>query len=228
MNKLDALDALARDLPRVCAVIGGGGKTSLVFALGEFLAAQGRRVVITTTTHMGWRPDVVSPQSPEELNGRLRPGRVVLAGRPGEAAHKMVGIPTAWYGQFGADHILVEADGSRCHPLKYHRSNEPMVPEGAGLVVQVAGLSALDRPAGEVLHCWEWSGVPADRIVDEDCVVRLLRRGFEAAEAPARKLVLLNQADTPELAARGEEITRLLGSEGIEGMVTALKEVAET
>lgn len=228
MKKLDVLAALAWDLPRVCAVIGGGGKTSLVFALGEYLVARGRRVVITTTTHMGWRPDVVSPQSPEELNGRLRPGRVVLAGRPGEAAHKMVGISTAWYGRLEADHILVEADGSRCHPLKYHRSYEPVVPEGTGLVVQVAGLSALGRPAGEVLHCWEQSGIPAEQIVDEDCIVRLLRRGFEAAEAPARKLALLNQADTPELAARGEQTARLLGAEGIEGMVTALKEVAET
>lgn len=228
MKKTDVLRALARDLPRVCAVIGGGGKTTLVLALGAYLAARGRRVVITTTTHMGWRSDVVSPQSPEELNGQIRPGRAVLAGLPGEAAHKMTGIPAGWYGALQADHILVEADGSRRRPLKFHRAYEPVVPEDTGLVIQVAGLSALDRPAGEALHCWEQSGIPADQIVDEHCVAALLRRGFHrAAGASVCGLALLNQADTPELAARGGEIARLLRAEGFEAVVTALKEETE-
>ena len=227
MKKLDALSALAREMPRVCAVIGGGGKTTLVFAMGRYLAACGRRVVITTTTHMGWRSDVVSPQSPEELNAHLNAEQMVLAGLPGGAAHKMRGIPVDWYGQLETDHILVEADGSRRHPLKFHRSYEPVVPEDAGLVIQVAGLSALGRPASEVLHCWEQSGIPADRIVDETCIAGLLRRGFAAAGTPAWRIALLNQADTPELAARGEVIAGLLRAEGIETLITALKEEME-
>lgn len=228
MRKLDALSALAGNMPRVCAVIGGGGKTTLVFALGGYLSDQGQRVVITTTTHMGWRSDVVSPQSPEELNAHLSSEQMVLAGMPGGAAHKMVGIPVDWYERLEADHILVEADGSRRHPLKFHRPYEPVVPEEAGLVLQVAGLTALGRPAAEVLHCWERSGIPAGQIVDEACIAGLLRRGFTAAGTPARRIALLNQADTPELTARGEVIAGLLRAEGIETMITALKEETES
>ena len=38
------------------AFTGGGGKTSLIFYLAEKFSSQGRRVIVTTTTHMAWEP----------------------------------------------------------------------------------------------------------------------------------------------------------------------------
>ena len=34
------------------AFTGGGGKTSLIFGLAEIFSGQGKRVIVTTTTHM--------------------------------------------------------------------------------------------------------------------------------------------------------------------------------
>ncbi len=224
MNRTELLERLYRRLPRVTALIGGGGKTTLLSALGEMCARRGERVLLTTTTHLGWTPRAVSPDSTEDLNRRLVPGRAVLAGYPDAEHHKLTGIPTAWYAQLRADRILVEADGSRCLPLKYHRTFEPVVPPDAGLVIELAGLAALGRPAGEVLHGWREAGIDPVRTVDEALCAVLLERGLSAARSEAPKLVLLNQADTPALQAQGEALARLLEERGVEAYVTQLKE----
>ena len=39
------------------AFTGGGGKTSLIFYLVEKFSRQGKRVIVTTTTHMAWEPE---------------------------------------------------------------------------------------------------------------------------------------------------------------------------
>lgn len=39
------------------AFTGGGGKTSLIFYLVEKFSRQGKRVIVTTTTHMAWEED---------------------------------------------------------------------------------------------------------------------------------------------------------------------------
>lgn len=224
MNRLELLGRLAPELPRVTALMGGGGKTTLLFALGAYLAGAGKRALLTTTTHLGWRPEALAPKDVEALNERLLPGKAVLAGYPG--GHKLTGIPVEWYPCLSADQIIAEADGSRGRPLKFHRSFEPAVPEGTGLLIQLAGLSALGRPVGEVLHGWEEGGFDPEQTVDEALVAALLIRGFAAAGFEGRRLALLNQADIPALAKRGGEIAERLRQNGIEAWVVRLKEDA--
>lgn len=224
MKRAELLERLYLRLPRVTALIGGGGKTTLLSALGETCARRGKRVLLTTTTHLGWTTEAVCPDSVENLNRQLVPGRAVLAGYPDVEHHKLTGIPAAWYAQLRADRIFVEADGSRCLPLKYHRTFEPVMPPDAGLVIEVAGLAALGRPAGEVLHGWREAGIDPVRTVDEALCAALLERGLSAARSEAPKLVLLNQADTPALQAQGEALVRRLEERGVEAYVTQLKE----
>ena len=167
MKRAELLERLYLRLPRVTALIGGGGKTTLLSALGETCARRGERVLLTTTTHLGWTPEAVCPDSVENLNRQLIPGRAVLAGHPDAEHYKLTGIPTTWYAQLRVDRILVEADGSRCLPLKYHRTFEPVMPPDAGLVIELAGLAALGRPAGEVLHGWREAGIDPVRTVEK-------------------------------------------------------------
>ena len=220
MKALELLEKLSLDAPRVIAVIGGGGKTTLLHALGEHLAQQGRRVVLTTTTHFGVDGRAVSPNSPEEVNAHLRPGRPLLCAYP--QGHRMTGLPAEWYPALKADHILVEADGSRCRPLKVHRAFEPVVPAGTGLLLQVAGLRALGQRVEECVHCWQEMGLAPQQIVDEVLIAELLARGFEHTKFDGPKVAILNQADTPKLRRRGQVI-----AQGLErAYVTALKEGA--
>lgn len=41
------------------AFTGGGGKTSLILGLAEIFSGQGKRVIVTTTTHMAWNRNVL-------------------------------------------------------------------------------------------------------------------------------------------------------------------------
>ena len=53
---LDLLDLDIQNDP-VIAVVGGGGKTSLIYRLCQELTAMDKTVVIATTTHMEWEKD---------------------------------------------------------------------------------------------------------------------------------------------------------------------------
>lgn len=225
MNRAKLLEILGCDLPWGVSLIGAGGKTTLLHALGEMLAQQGKRVILTTTTHLGCESQVFSPATPEELNqGLAGQNGPLLAGYPDLSGRKLTGIPQHWYPRLEADHILVEADGSRGLPLKFHRSHEPVVPRGTGLLVELAGLTALDRPVGEVLHGWQEAGLAPDSPVTEELMATLLLRGLEAARYEGRALVVLNQGDTRALKDRGGRIVDILRKQGVFAHVTRLKE----
>lgn len=136
-------EALQLRLPEhaVISVTGAGGKTSLIFAWARELAAAGKNVVITTTTHM-YRPErmeedgirIVVSDDPERPDKVTAPPAEVL-----ESLHET------------ADVVLIEADGSRRMPLKWPGEHEPVVPDWTDLTVCVAGLSALGRSVSDVI-----------------------------------------------------------------------------
>ena len=219
---MTGLEALAAQLPRVTALIGGGGKTSLLYLLGQGLAAQGKRVVLSTTTHLAQDDGAFSPASVRELNDIQSENRPILAAYPA-ANGRMTGIPAEWYDALDADCILVEADGSRRLPLKVHRPFEPVIPPGTELVIQVAGLSALRRTVGESVHCYQEMGLAAGQTVDEELITKLILREFEQCSTTPRRLAVLNQADTAARLAAGETIQRQLARAGVRAAVTRLK-----
>ena len=67
-----------RDLPflgetgHVISLVGGGGKTTLLYALARHYSAQGQRVLVSTTTHIR-RPDAnYAPyEAARDASGRL-------------------------------------------------------------------------------------------------------------------------------------------------------------
>ncbi|MCI6967241.1 putative selenium-dependent hydroxylase accessory protein YqeC [bacterium] len=215
-------------LPRLTAIIGGGGKTTLLFTLGRQLAAEGASVLLTTTTHLAWPPPegmvFLAPAAPEQLAAAAQPGALVLAGYPGEN-EKMMGLSPEFFREAcrAFNHVLCEADGSRHMPLKFHREDEPCIPAETGLLLQVAGLSALSRPAAETLHRHALSGIAAEHCITEEDVAHLMLRAFSHCGVSCPSAALLNQADTPELCARGETVARLLRAEGYPCAVGALR-----
>ena len=137
-------EALQLRLPEhaVISVVGAGGKTSLIFAWARELAAAGKKVVITTTTHM-YRPDrmeedgirIVVSDDPERPDKVMAPPAEVLDGL-----------------RETADVVLIEADGSRRMPLKWPAPWEPVVPDYTDFTVCVAGLSAIGKKTSDVVY----------------------------------------------------------------------------
>jgi molybdenum cofactor cytidylyltransferase len=120
--------------------------------------------------------------------------------------------------------LLIEADGSRQHPLKAPAEHEPPIPEFVETVIVVAGLSGLGKPLTEKyvhrvgrfrqlvqLPSERVDESPGEEIITPEMVVKVLAHpegGLKNIPAKARRVALLNQADTPELQSIGGKMTR--------------------
>lgn len=147
------LASLMNILPGVTAIVGGGGKTTLMRALAGELCAHGR-VILTTTTHIfpSTTYPVLTDASREEIQKALSAYPVVCLGTP-DANGKLTApsLPISVLSTL-ADYVLVEADGSKGLPLKAHASHEPVIPPEAGQVILVLGADGFGKPIREVCH----------------------------------------------------------------------------
>ena len=182
-------EALQLRLPEhaVISVVGAGGKTSLIFAWAHELAAAGKNVVITTTTHM-YRPDrmeedgirIVVSDDPERPDKVMAPPAEVLDGL-----------------RETADVVLIEADGSRRMPLKWPAPWEPVVPDYTDFTVYVAGLSAIGKKTSEVVY--RADELP-DRLKRETVDMNLMHAMISSREGGQKGVrgdfrVFMNQVD---------------------------------
>lgn len=136
--------------PGVTAVIGGGGKTTLLRTLGEELSREGR-VLLCTTTKIRPFPGIPTAHTAKELEtlGHLR---LLCAGTPLEGGKLTApGLPMAELAG-GFDYVLVEADGSRGLPMKAHAPHEPVIPAQAQEIILVLGASGFGQPISAAAH----------------------------------------------------------------------------
>ena len=138
--------------PGVTAVIGGGGKTTLLRTLGEELAGH-HTVLLCTTTKILPFPDLPCARTTAELDQLRRSHRLLCAGTdvPGTGKLAAPETPMALLAE-RFDYVLVEADGAARRPLKGHAPHEPGVPPGAGQTICVVGASGFGQPISEAAH----------------------------------------------------------------------------
>jgi molybdenum cofactor cytidylyltransferase len=189
------------DAGELVALVGGGGKTTLMFALARHLVAAGKRVAVTTTTRIFARQMALAPavRYVSELLGptdRAASAAAVLAADPlpdpltlvsgNLLGDKARGVPIelpAWLlARPDVDTVLVEADGAKMRPIKAPAPHEPAIPPEATLVIPVVGIDALDAPIVEVAH-------------RPDVVRRLTRRAKSQYLAPVDVAVLLTHPE---------------------------------
>ena len=175
--------------PGVTAIIGSGGKTSLMLRLCRELPGT---VIVCTSTR-------IFP--PEELALYTQPltalpVQKLCAGMLAEQGK--LAAPVQSFEELAklADYVLVEADGSKHLPLKAHEAHEPVIPTCANQVIQVVGISGVGRPICEAAHRPERFAQLCDGQIGEiatlERVASVLNR-----EALADRYAL-NQADDPE------------------------------
>ncbi len=197
--------------PGVTAVIGGGGKTTLLRTLGEELAAEGARVLLCATTKIfpfDGLPNLINP-SEEALTEALISRRLVCAGTPVPGTGKLTApaLPMARLME-PADYVLAEADGSAGRPLKAHAPHEPVIPSEANQTICVVGASGFGRPIAEAAHrpalYARLTGVPEDApAVPETEAAVLLAEGFHTQ-------VFVNQVETAETRKQAAALAALL------------------
>ena len=185
----------------VTAIIGAGGKTTLLLALARELA-QAARVIVTTTTHI-YPPDgfpcLLQPGE-AEIAAALEKHPCVCVGKPAkEGKITAADVPVRTLAEL-ADYVLVEADGAHGRPAKAHADYEPVVPPEANQTILVVGASGFGRPMRESVHrapiAAQALGVSEETVVTPELWAKFLN--LEALHTR----VLVNQAENePEQQA---------------------------
>lgn len=201
----------------IVAVVGSGGKTSLLAALSLELAGT---VVLTTTTHLWPFADIpLVSGAPDEVRHALGSSRVVCVGTQTASGKLAPGASSVAQLAALADHVAVEADGSRQLPLKAHAEWEPVVPAEADACVLVVGASGLEQPIATSVHrpelfCQRAGCAPED-IATPQRVAHVI-----AAEVAAGLLafdrLLVNQVATDGDRAAACALVSALRTEGLD------------
>jgi molybdenum cofactor cytidylyltransferase len=224
--------------PACLALTGSGGKSTALFQLARYLSSEAgtskalstkKPVILTATTHM--HTDQIkmadahlilkNPSDLDQLEKNLH--GVMLVTGPIDA-DRTTGVNSDLINRLHAFctarrlPLLVEADGSRQHPLKAPAEHEPPIPPFVESVVVVAGLSGLGQPLSEnFVHRPEifarLSGLALGETVTSQALVRVLTHsagGLKNIPTQAHRVVLLNQADTPDLQSIGGKMAQAL------------------
>ncbi len=218
--------ALRCDEPVRLALVGAGGKSTALFRLAHELStsvnnqAAKRLVLVSASTHLGEEQcrfaDFHFPVSDinelQALEPHLPDGVVLLTGNRRESG-RISGLDQPLLDRLydlsekRKCSLLIEADGSRLRPLKAPAAHEPALPQWVDTVVVCAGLSGLGKPLNpEWVHRPEIftqiSGLSLDEPITPAALCSVLlhpQAGLKSIPEKARRLVLLNQADTLEL-----------------------------
>lgn len=176
---------------KVISISGSGGKTTLMIALGDYFENRGEHTLITTTTHLSNQENYGKADLfvENDDNNKYR--------CPGE---KEIVKKLSDY-----DRVLIEADGSRRLPLKYHTSRDPVIIKETDVVLSVIGLSALGSKIDRVLFGVENYRTDTNdksELVTLDTIKSLIneKEGVLKGTDGHSNFIVLNQADllTPE------------------------------
>ncbi|HHU0691412.1 selenium cofactor biosynthesis protein YqeC [Citrobacter sp. Marseille-Q3906] len=228
------IDLGAKKHPAVISVVGAGGKTSLLFWLAQLFQSSGRRVLITTTTHM-FLPDSCWP--------------VIFCRDPVMLPHVSLTSPVSfcfnrWKAQSGkaqgfapdvidalaqrpeCDVILVEADGSRGLPLKAPDEHEPCIPQSSCCVIAVMSGHLLGTIIdAENIHRWpqfaDITGLTSGSTLQFSDLVSLVRHplgAFKNVPSGCRRVWFINRFSQCENVIVQSELLKPLQQHDVEAI----------
>lgn len=193
----------------ITALIGSGGKTTLLYTLAEELRRQGSVILCTSTKiRVPDRYPVLTEGDETTIRLALRQHGVVCVGTP--YPPEKLSAPQLPFPVLAdlADYVLVEADGAHMLPLKAHADYEPVIPAGTVQTVLVVGMDGLGKPVGEVCHrparYAQLAAVTTDTPVTPAMAARVIR-----AENLADR-VYLNKVETDDMLDAARALAREL------------------
>ena len=201
----------------ITALVGGGGKTTLMYTLAEELRQRGT-VLVTTSTHIrrpGQYPVLTAADDVAVAAALTAHGVVCVAG---ETAEGKLCAPALSFDTLAAlaDFVLVEADGSKRLPMKAHAPHEPVIPPNARQTIYVVGADGFGHPIRQVCHRPEryaaLCGAAEDDIVTPAREAAILR-----AEGCDTGWVYINKVETPEDWRNAEALAALLSGKVLAG-----------
>jgi len=211
MNFSQILFQNIADADKSCVgILGGGGKTALLHALGDELSKAYDHVTLSSLTKAGissqhqvhFFPEYAAEESREALL-KINP-LYIMAGQ--ESEHKLIGLDPDQLQLLHetSDLTLFECDGARKKPIKAHQPFDPVIPHFATHAIIVVGADAVGAKVdGKMVHRPElfrelWD-VNANQILDPIFITRILTSEYGYLQKVPKQVELtyfVNKADT--------------------------------
>ena len=216
----------------VVSLVGGGGKTSLMFKLARELSMTGDTVLTTTTTKI-FEPSrdqtacvILSGSVPNILDRAdelldKHPHLTAAVGKLPESG-KLYGFRPEIIGELWNaglfQWIIVEADGAAGKPLKAPVAHEPVIPACTKRLVGMVGLNGVGQPLTERLvfrheHFSRVTGLRLGSNVTDSAIADVLVRDdglFKGFCPKVMRIAFFNQADVRDNFSSGQRIARIL------------------
>jgi len=221
------------------AVVGAGGRGSLIRALAADAIHSGLSVIVTATTRSRPTPDFQGLQVRgdgtdlvDRVASGLTPGAAVLATGEMGANDRIAALGNADIEALlalGAGLTLIDADGAGGRLFKAPADHEPVIPAGCNHVIVCASLAVLGRPLGrenvhrpevvmELAPCVPGAIITADTIVE---VFTHAEGGRKGVPALARISALLADPPTGEHQRLGSYVAERLVYAGFHAAIVA-------
>lgn len=195
--------------PGMTALIGGGGKTTLMYRLAKELSDVGTVIVCTSTKIVA--PDhipTLTDGSVDAISAALHRHRVICVGAKtenGKLSEPAIGFEKL---KQLADYVIVEADGAHRLPIKAHAAHEPVIPEGAGQTVLVIGADCFGKPIAEICHRPQLFAVAAGVDLRATVTPEIVRRVITAEVLGDR--LYINKVENDQNAANARALADML------------------
>ena len=211
------------------SLVGAGGKTTAMFKLARQFTNH-CTVVTAASSHMGvWQLPLadhhIIAASRIDMNTFPKKSITLVTGAIENDRTKPIDNDILkWLHESAKERsipLLIEADGSRQKPIKSPAEHEPSIPDYSDVVVVVAGLSIIGKTlTDEHVHRPEMfskvSGLCLNQPITPKQIITALTHpqgGLKNIPHNARRIAILNQADTINLQSLGGEIAQgLLGT----------------
>jgi probable selenium-dependent hydroxylase accessory protein YqeC len=217
--------------------------------LGKELSRVGKKVIVTTTTHM-FMPEnnVVLTGKKEDIIRLLHSEHMITVGmldceekikvqsnelkaentsdNMERDKKKILGLPKEIAETLIdlADYVLVEADGSRRMPLKMPAQHEPVILKGSNMVVGVCGIDAIGKTIKETCHrpnlVAEFLETGEEHIINEGNIAKILiNHKGQRKNVNCDYKVIVNKVDNEERLKIGENIFKEISKLGGDGLI---------
>lgn len=210
-----------KETGHIVCLVGGGGKTSLMFALAHAAADHGMRVLVTTTTHIGIPKDHPVVSSSEEAKAAFLETSIVVAGFAEN--NRKLSQPRDFdpiLCKQAADLILIEADGAKNLPCKVPAAHEPVIPEAADIVIGVIGMDTPGKRLGEICfrkaETMAFLGTDENHIMTIDDMAAILTSPLGTMKGVGEKkyIIVLNKCDDIHRKNLAADLRKVLVQKG--------------
>ena len=211
----------------IISLVGGGGKTTIMYELANFYAAAGKKAVVLTTTHI-WLPNGKDVQGGAygadwpAVASLWQQGRFAVIGTLEQGTGKLIAPEADLLRQAleCCDVAIIEADGAKQMPCKLPAEHEPVLLESSDIVIAVAGLDALGKSLEE--GCFRWQlgrelfASSCNLLLDAAKLAQILlsEQGSRKSVGTRAYYIALNKCNVVE-QAQAEGLRELLVAQGM-------------